>query len=86
MALDRKSDKTGIEIDKEGLPGIYAHIKEYADDFNDEALTSMLGALKKYDFPGEEQQIFDQIVSSFEKADWVTIQNLLAQALENNKA
>ena len=81
-AINSQNDKTGITIDKESLRGIYTHLKEYVDDLNDEAITSMLGALKKYDFPGEEQDRFDSILDSFEKADWVRLAEIMKEAVD----
>lgn len=81
--LDR-TPRTGVEIDKESLKQLYSHMLRYVEDYNDEAVGSMLKALDAYDFPGEEQERFEQIKIAFDTVDWVRMQNLLEELVNGN--
>ena len=71
--LIKKEEKKEGTIDVEHLKGIYEHMKEYVDDFNAEAVGSMLRALDHYNFPGREQQRFNRLKKAYEAMDWVAI-------------
>ncbi len=69
--------KKGVTIEKSDTKSVFAHLKGYVDDYNDEAVDSMLHALDRYDFPPEEQKIFDDLKKTFEMLDWLMMQDIL---------
>ena len=75
MDAGRKTDKAPIDIDD--VPGIYAHLKLYVEDFNDEAIDSMLNTLAKHPFPAGEQERFDELVKAHHSVDWERMMELL---------
>ncbi|MCR4655961.1 MAG: response regulator [Lachnospiraceae bacterium] len=68
-----KEEKKEGEVEPEALRGIYAHLKNYVDDFNSEAVGSMVRALDRYQFPGSEQKRFDELKRAYEAMDWVAM-------------
>ncbi len=70
--LVKEEEKEG-EVEREALKGIYAHLKGYVDDFNSEAVGSMIRALDRYQFPGSEQKRFDELKRAYEAMDWVAL-------------
>lgn len=67
-------------ITKADLPMLYKHLKEYVEDFNDEAVGSMLKALGSYNFPGESEQTrYDNLLKAHEAADWEVMSTLLEE-------
>ena len=81
--LVKQEEKEGT-IEREHLDGIYTHLKEYIDDFNAEAVGSMLRALDHYNFPGREQKRFDRLKKAYEAMDWVEMVNVFTE--ENEEA
>ncbi|MBQ8969811.1 MAG: response regulator, partial [Lachnospiraceae bacterium] len=81
--LVKHEEKEGT-IEREHLDGIYTHLKEYIDDFNAEAVGSMLRALDHYNFPGREQKRFDRLKKAYEAMDWVEMMNVFNE--ENEEA
>ena len=79
--LVKKEEKEGM-IEREHLSGIYTHLKEYIDDFNSDAVGSMLGALDHFSFPGREQQRFDRLKKAYEAMDWVEMMNVFEEENE----
>lgn len=71
----RKPNKAPIDIDD--IPGIYRHLKSYIEEFNDEAIDSMLCALSKHRFPASEQDRFDALVKAHHNVDWAVMEELL---------
>lgn len=71
-ALINESDWTvkKEEIDFVSSKGIFDHMYEYAEDFNDEALLSMTRALKDYRFAEPYDSAFKHISKYLKKADW----------------
>ncbi len=65
-------------IEPEHVKGIMSHLKEYVDDFNDDAVSSMLKALSSYRFPGKDQRTFDDLKKAHDNIDWSKMQELLA--------
>lgn len=72
-------DKTGIMIDIDHVAGLYRHLKEYVEEFNDEALSSMLRALSRYDFPDNEQDRFNALVDAHSRMDWKEMSDILEE-------
>ena len=74
-AEEPKADKGPVEA--EDVPGILRHLKAYVEEFNDEAVDSMLSALSHHKFPGREQERFDKLVKAHENVDWAAMEELL---------
>ena len=70
------------QIDPDALPMLFKHLLEYTNDFNDEAISSMTNAIKKYAFPGQTQQMFDEFYSAYQNADWSKMQQILSNAVK----
>lgn len=64
-------------VDMDDVPALYRHLKEYVEDFNDEAVGSMLAGLSHYSFPGNEQERFDKLVKAHDVVDWAEMLELL---------
>lgn len=64
-------------VDRKDIPEIYHHLKEYVENFNDEAVGSMLNALGNYKFPAGEKERFEQLVRAYEVVDWEKMLSLL---------
>ena len=73
---DKKEVKNKGDISPEDVPMIFKHLSEYVSQFNDEALGSMIGALKGYIFPGQSQHIFDELCQAHEAGDWGRMQSI----------
>lgn len=74
-----ETQKKGILIEAENVRPLMGHLKGYVDDYNDEAVNSMLHALNQYDFPPREQKLFDELKKAFELIDWLKMQELLEE-------
>ncbi len=79
--LLRSQEKEG-NIEPEDLGTLYAHLKSYVDDFNSEAVGSMIRALDHYNFPGREQERFDNLKKAYEAMDWVAIMSFFDETGE----
>ncbi|MCR4907404.1 MAG: response regulator [Lachnospiraceae bacterium] len=62
-----------IEIDEEHVGQLFAHLKEYVEDFNDQAVESMVRSLDRFHFPGKEQERFDMLKQAMEEMDWAAM-------------
>ncbi len=72
------------EIEAEALSGLYAHLRGYIEDFNSEAVGSMIRALDRYTFPGKEQERFDELKKAYEAMDWVAMMSIFDESGEEN--
>ena len=75
--LDEDIAPTKESVDEDAVPMLLKHLKEYADDFNDEAVGSMLKAISKYQIPDEYKAVFEELKTAHEEADWVTMKEIL---------
>ena len=71
------SDQSAGDIEPDDVPELFAHLKDYVEDFNDQAVTSMLNALSRYTFPDEYRETFKQLVKACENVDWEKMAQLL---------
>lgn len=78
LPLQEKSDRIGVQIAREDLPRLYAHLMDYLNTFNYDAVGSMLNSLDQYDFPGDEQRRFENLKAAYEAIDWTTMHSLLS--------
>ncbi|MBQ7261206.1 MAG: response regulator [Lachnospiraceae bacterium] len=83
LLKQEKAEKEG-EIEAEALTGLYAHLRGYIEDFNSEAVGSMIRALDHYTFPGKEQDRFNELKRAYEAMDWVAMMSLFDENGEEN--
>lgn len=81
----QKEMSRGPMISEEDLPGIYEHLLKYVEDFNDEAISSMLDALSKNRFPGKEQERFEKFKKQHMNVDWEGMEDTLKEALNSEQ-
>lgn len=82
LSNTEQPEKPKQVIEKEAIFGIAQHLKGYVDDFNDEAVGSMLRALQLYDFPEEIQPQFKQIKTAFDNVDWIQMEKAVNEIIE----
>ncbi len=68
-------------IEEEAVNGILTHMKGYVDDFNDQAVSSMLMALKGYKFPDQYGDSFDELVTAADNVDWIKMEEVIDKML-----
>ena len=68
----------------EALAGLYGHLRGYIEDFNSEAVGSMIRALDHYSFPGREQERFNELKRAYEAMDWVAMMSIFDENGEEN--
>lgn len=73
-----KKEMKGV-IEREDLPGLYRHLKEYVEDFNDMAVGSMLNGIGHYKFPAGEQERYEALVKAHDAVDWEEMVRLLEE-------
>ena len=67
-------------IDKDDIPKLYKHLKEYVEDFNDLAVGSMLAGIGHYKFPDEEEvDRYKALVRAHDAVDWDAMNQLLKE-------
>ena len=81
LLRQEEAEKEG-EIDPDALAGVYAHLRGYIEDFNSEAVGSMIRALDHYTFPGKEQDRFNELKRAYEAMDWVAMTSLFDESGE----
>ncbi len=69
-------------IDDEAVNGILTHMKGYVDDFNDQAVESMINALKGYKFPAQYGDSFEELVTAADNIDWIKMNEILDKMLD----
>ncbi len=80
LASQKKDTKQAI--DNNAIYGILTHMKGYVDDFNDQAVSSMLNILKEYEFPTEIEGKFNEMLVASDSADWVRMTKLIDEMIE----
>ncbi len=81
-ACMKKEDVKG-EISEEDVPGLAKHMEDYIDDFNDDAIGSMIHALDQYRWPRKYLQKFDALKAANTAADWVKMKEIVTSMQEN---
>ena len=82
--LMKKEEEKEGEIEAEALAGLYSHLRGYIEDFNSEAVGSMIRALDHYTFPGKEQDRFNELKRAYEAMDWVAMMSIFDENGEEN--
>ncbi len=65
---DNKQD--GEDINEEAAEDIFGHLWSYVSDFNDEAVSSMVQSISRYNFPGKYAEYFTEIKKAQSNMDW----------------
>ena len=77
--LDEEKKQSKGVIDMEDIPELFRHLKEYVEDFNDLAVSSMLTGIGSYAFPGKEQERYNKLVRAHDAVDWAEMMRLLEE-------
>lgn len=73
-----EKEKYRGEIEEKDVPGIAKHMEEYIDDFNDEAIGSMLRALSQYAWPEQYKNRFQELQKANLAADWIQMKEIVS--------
>lgn len=76
---DSALGKKKVEIEEDHVAPLLRHLRDYVEDYNDEAVGSMLKSLSHYEFPGRYADIFVDLKKAFADIDWEKMQYILSK-------
>ncbi len=71
-----------VEIEQNAIYGIMIHLQQYVEDFNYEAVSSMMGAITQYKMPSKIKDDFDVFCKAFKDIDWVAMEDILKRIID----
>ncbi len=66
-------ERRKVMIEEDHVEQLFGHLKEYVEDFNDQAVESMIRSLDRFRFPKKDQERFDKLKQALENMDWAAM-------------